>query len=74
MMTVDVASDSTLRAGTPRELFAGRYETAPDVNYDVAPDGQRFVMVRSVNEDRPLTNVNIVLDWSEQLKRLAPTK
>ena len=43
--------------------------------YDVAPDGQRFVMVRDLNqvEAQPVTRINIVLNWFDELQRLVPT-
>ncbi len=40
--------------------------------YDVHPDGQRIlVLAESENESRP--RINVVLNWFEELKRLAPT-
>ena len=50
-MVVDVELGVGLRAGTPRPLFGDVYERdAGDgggiANYDVTPDGERFVMVR----------------------------
>jgi hypothetical protein len=43
--------------------------------YDVAPDGRRFLMLKST-EHTPVapTPINIVLNWFEELKHLAPTK
>jgi serine/threonine-protein kinase len=41
-------------------------------HYDITPDGLRFLMLaESENESRP--RINIVLNWSEELKRLVPT-
>lgn len=42
-------------AGTPRLLFEGRYERS-DIrrNYDLAPDGRRFVMVVGSERDEGL--------------------
>ncbi len=42
------------------------------LHYDVTPDGQRFVMVESAVESDP-TEVVVVLNWFEELKRLVPT-
>ena len=39
-------------------------------SYDVAPDGQRFVMITAESE---LTQIVVVLNWFEELKRLVPT-
>ena len=39
-------------------------------NYDVSPDGARFVMVK---DDSASGRINVVLNWNEELKRLVPT-
>ena len=41
-------------------------------NYDIAPDG-RFLMIQESQESTPL-GINVVLNWSEELKRLVPTE
>ena len=74
MMVVDVTTSRDLTLSQPRVLFEQRYafgsaQTIP--NYDVSQDGQRFVMVK---DDASSGRLNIVLNWFEELKRLAPTK
>jgi hypothetical protein len=75
MMGVDVSmhgGDITL--SQPRVLFEQRYAfgSAQTVaNYDVSPDGQRFVMVR---DDSDAGRLNIVLNWFEDLKRRVPVQ
>ena len=44
----------------------------PIGQYDVAPDG-RFIMIKSVDEAAP-TQVNIIFNWVEELKRRVPTE
>jgi hypothetical protein len=44
--------------------------------YDIAPDG-RFLIIRSGQEDAGVgtaSNIILVLNWFEELKRLVPTK
>ena len=41
-------------------------------NFDVHPDGDRFVVVTSSDWD-PITELNLVFNWFEELKRLVPT-
>ncbi len=70
MMVVDVETGPVLRAGTPRVLFEGRYRVSSgglNQNYDVAPNGQRFVMVRAAGELGP-PQIRLVLNWFEELK------
>ena len=76
MMAVDIAPQPGFTAGKPRMLFEGRYEPTPFTfpNYDVSPDGQRFLMLKpgEAGEAVP-TQINIVLNWFEELKRRVPT-
>jgi serine/threonine protein kinase/Tol biopolymer transport system component len=76
MMAVDIATQPGFAAGTPRMLFEGRYERAPfpSTNYDVSPDGQRFLMLKpNESAEAAPTQINVVLNWFEELKRRVPT-
>ena len=64
---VDISARSFV-AGTPVTLFTGPFDTTQDNNYDVFPDGQHFVMVEADPDARP-TRLQVVLNWSEELKR-----
>jgi serine/threonine-protein kinase len=73
MMAVDIAGDTALRAGTPRLLFEGKYEKAGiGRNYDVTPDGQRFLMIKSGTANGQTAQMNVVMNWFEELKRRVP--
>ena len=74
MMAVDVTTEPSFNAGTPRLLFEGRYgrDSFDRTYYDVTPDGQRFVMVKAGETLAP-AQINITLNWFEELKRLVPT-
>jgi Tol biopolymer transport system component len=75
MMAVDIASKPGFAAGTPRILFQGRYDVGPvpSVDYDVSPDGQRFLMLKSTEQEQTApTQINVVLNWFEELKRRVP--
>ena len=55
------------------ELFEGQYLCNPIYrNYDVASDG-RFLMIQEPQEPTPL-GINVVLNWFEELKLLAPPR
>jgi Tol biopolymer transport system component len=73
MMTVDVSTTGEFKAGAPRVLFEGPYQSSVPVrSFDVTPDGQ-FIMVRTQDPpDQPVTRVNVVLGWAEELKRRVP--
>ena len=40
--------------------------------FDVSLDGQRFVMVKQ--SETGATQINVILNWFEELKRLVPTE
>jgi len=62
-------SDESIRPGLPEPLFEARLEDSTDRQYDAMPDGQRFVVNRSVVNDRvPMV---VVLDWHALLKKNA---
>ena len=69
MMAVDVQTAPAFRALKPKNLFEGRYV---NLYFDVSPDGQRFLMVKPA-EARP-TELHFVVNWFEELRRLAPAK
>jgi serine/threonine-protein kinase len=75
MMAVDITTQLSLTAGKPHVLFAGSYEPTPATspNYDVSPDGQRFLMLKpaDASETAP-TQINVVLNWFEELKHRVP--
>ncbi len=78
MMVVSytVEGDS-FQAGRPRELFRGQYRLEDWPSEDIAPDGKGFVMLESAaaeeGEAEP-TQVILVTNWFQELKRLVPTK
>jgi len=75
MMAVDITTQRGFTAGKPRVLFEGRYEPSPGTapNYDVSPDGQRFLMLKPSEPAQAATQINVVLNWFEELKRRVPT-
>jgi len=69
LMSVDVKTRGAFTASRPRLLFAGAYVRAEGrTNYDVAPDGQHFVMLNPGEGDRPATEIDLALNWTEELK------
>jgi Tol biopolymer transport system component len=70
MMAVAVEAGSAFQAGAPRALFEGRFTPGPNgvAGYDVAADG-RFLMVQPLHPDPPTNQIQVVLNWSEELRR-----
>jgi len=67
----------TLDVGKPKLLFEGSYvgHSIPTAwqYYDISPDGQRFFMIKEGEGSGPQAQINVVLNWFEELKRLVPT-
>jgi hypothetical protein len=74
-MAVPITTTPTFSAGTPRVLFEGPFRIdGPSRGYDVTPDGQRFLMVREVaQQPGRVSQMVLVQNWLEELKRLVPT-
>lgn len=72
MMAVSVERGADFVAGQPSLVFEGDYEAGVGfwANYNVSPDGKSFVMIKRTTE--PPREINVVLNWFEELKRLAP--
>ncbi|MEQ1760971.1 MAG: protein kinase [Vicinamibacterales bacterium] len=75
-MAVDVTAQPAFSAGSPRMLFQGHGvpTNTNSTGYDTSLDGQRFLMVEPVEAQAPVTQVEVVMNWFEELKRLVPAK
>ncbi len=70
-LSVPVRTDPEFEAGVPRVLFEGPYINVPEISYGVAPDAQRFLLLKQ-QDQRPATRIHVVANWFEELERLAP--
>ena len=71
-MTASIGDGANFVAGRPEFLFAG-YDLGfgGTANFDVTPDGQRFVMLQTEGSGPP--QLRVVQHWVEELTRLVPT-
>jgi hypothetical protein len=77
IMAVEITTQPGFAAGRPKALFEGPYlPTAGSFPYyDVSPDGQRFLMLKPVESQASApTQINVVLNWFEELKRKVPVR
>ncbi len=68
LMAVDVKTAPSFATGRPVALFDARMKVSPDRQYDVSPDGQRF-LVRQPLADQVAAPMTVVLDWAAGLPR-----
>jgi len=76
VMSVGVVAHPDFSASVPRTIAdAPQNMTSSIVNadYDVSPDGQRFLFVRANVENRASDEARVVLNWTEELKQLTST-
>ena len=77
LMAVETTTSPSFSAGKPRMLFEGQYLATdyPQLGsgYDVSADGQRFLMVKETARTSPTDQINVVLNWLDELKRRVPT-
>jgi serine/threonine protein kinase/Tol biopolymer transport system component len=79
MMSVPIETSPSFKAGAPKVLFKGEYQSpANATQYSVTPDGKRFLMMKDAAAkpgSAPLTQqINIVLNWFEELKERVPVE
>jgi serine/threonine-protein kinase len=79
MMVVDFKTTPSFSAAQPRLLFDGKdakYETAlaSRPNFDITSDGKRFLMLQAVDNGQSSTQMKVVSNWVDELKRRVPAK
>jgi Tol biopolymer transport system component len=76
LMVVPVQTKPSVMFGTPAPMVDGVQQILNNArNYDITPDGKRLLvqMIDEVSNPRA-QEVDVVLNWTEELKRLVPTK
>ncbi len=75
MLAASVRLDSRAAVEGREELFSTLPYRAVGffvTEYDVHPDGERFIMIKQgIEGSRP--QINVVLNWFEELKERVPT-
>ena len=68
LMVVSVENGPSLILGSPQLLFEGSYKTSGyggwAHNYDITPDGSRFVMINQTSQTR-IREINVVINWDK---------
>ena len=79
VMVVSIQTGSPFVAGSPAVVFERPYLVGPGGRaYDIAPNGQRFLMLREGadgdSQNAPPDRFIIVENWFEELRRRVPTE
>ncbi|MFC1603438.1 protein kinase [Planctomycetota bacterium] len=70
---VSYTTDPEFKVTEISELFEGDYLRIDGMDFDVSADGEKFLLLKSVDESFDPYRLNIITNWFEELKRLAPT-
>ena len=79
-VSAEIVGEGGFRVGTPAKLLEGRYYTGGPFSgrmYAASADGRRFVMIKEgsgADEAELPPTIVVVQHWSEELKRLVPTR
>ena len=78
MMVVDISYDPSLKATKPIVLWRGNYLAGAgsscgmagptSANYDVTPDGERFLMIEDASSTPESERLRVISNWSVGLK------
>lgn len=69
LWAADATSSPAFRVGKAHVLYQGDvWNDAAGFNYALSPDGKRFVFERI--KDSSGSNINVILNWNEELQRL----
>src|SRR5262249_36550283 len=76
IMGVEVTTQPVFSVSAPRVIVPAtaiaNFPSGPD-NFDVSPDGQRFLIHQQSSEAGQTVQIQYVLNWSRELQRLAST-
>ncbi len=79
MTAVPIEADASFAFGNPEVVLEETYYFRRSANlgrtYDISPDGKRFLMIKEggPRDETEPTQLILVLNWFDELKRLVPT-
>lgn len=69
-MSVSITTKPTLTIGNPQVLFdvSGMLlQDALGANYDISPDGKKFIFVLRNDQQKSQNEINVILNWKKEL-------
>ena len=76
LFKVSIITEPEVQVGSPELLFEGRFLGNPSFwgrMYDISPQGDFFILIEEGEEMQSAAQINVVVNWFEELKRLVPT-
>ena len=72
LMSVSIQTEPGFVAGKPRTVFEGSLVDTDARSHDISGDGRRHLIIRP-SAPSTATQLNVIVNWFEELKRLVPT-
>jgi dipeptidyl aminopeptidase/acylaminoacyl peptidase len=73
LMSVEVNLNGIFRAGIPKPLFdapvLGGTDALGVIDWDVSPDGSRFLVLTNQSADTSGTPISVIVNWQELLRK-----
>jgi len=69
LMAVPIETKPSFAPGTPHLISEGDYLVTGHY-YDVMPDARQFLFIKEMEQPHGPTQINVVLNWFDELKRL----
>ena len=70
LMSVRVETKPTFSIGNPTKILDNVLVITPGRSYDVSPDGKRFLVLKDPSAAQSIRHLEVVLNWTEDLRRL----
>ena len=72
-MAVEVKTSPAFRAGIPKIIYEGNFSNELGYKYDVTSDGSRLLILSPYEQEETVPQLNVILNWFEELKERVPT-
>jgi serine/threonine-protein kinase len=72
--SVDITLGPEIVASAPKLLFQGPYINVAGYDWDISPDGKRFLVIENPQQDKPQTELAVITNLFDLLQERLPTK
>ncbi len=70
---VDITTEPRLSASQPRVITRGPFVNVSGYSWDMTPDGQRLLLLEGPQQDAPITELQVITNFTTELERRLPS-
>jgi serine/threonine-protein kinase len=76
LMSVPIQPGSVFAFGNATQLMdmSPYIATVPGRNFDVSPDGRKFLVIKNAEQQQTAAQINVVLNWFDELTQKVPVR